>query len=207
MDEEYAVTTKRVVTQAQTHLANKIKAQYGITDYTDDKSVLNNFALWLQMVRGLSATEAHQESLKIAPPTWGGLNLPAFHVVKKPVRKKEEITEPLEIADSPTEVFSDDELMDDPAPEERYNLGTYIMSAVGPTKRRTLHVMGAATECLGCTTGSSLWLEWRDNGERLCSTCFTPKERIAEAIQQGPDAEQSTDSESSSSEDVSDDEP
>ena len=46
-----------------------------------------------------------------------------------------------------------------------------------------------------------------DKGERLCSTCFTSKERIAEAIQQGPDAEQSTDSESSSIEDVPEDEP
>ena len=58
------------------------------------------------------------------------MNLAALHVVKKPRGKKEEASEVLEVADSPTEVFSDDELMDDPAPEERYNLGTYIMSVV-----------------------------------------------------------------------------
>ena len=39
-----------------------------------------------------------------------------------------------------------------------------------------------------------------EKGERLCSTCFTPKEKIAEAW----GAEQSTSSESSSSEGISD---
>lgn len=45
--EEYAVTTKRVVTTAQASLAAKIRGQYGITDYVDDRSVLNGFLLWL----------------------------------------------------------------------------------------------------------------------------------------------------------------
>lgn len=43
-----------------------------------------------------------------------------------------------------------------------------------------------------------------EKGERLCSTCFTPKEKIAEALAGGDGAEQSTSSESSSSEGVSD---
>ena len=64
-------TTKRVVTQAQRFLAAKIKAQYCITDYTDDKSVLNNFALWLQAVHGKTASQVYEESVKLAPPTRG----------------------------------------------------------------------------------------------------------------------------------------
>ena len=142
VDEEYAVTSKRMVMQAQARVAEKIKAQYCITDYTDDKSVLNNFALWLQAVHGRTPTQAHKEIMKIAPPTWGGMGNGPFHVLSKPIRKKAESSEALEVVESLMKVFSDDELMDDPAPEERYNLGTYILSVVGKTKRRTLHVIG-----------------------------------------------------------------
>lgn len=49
-------------------------------------------------------------------------------------------------------VFSDDEQMGDPAPEERYNLGTYIM--FGKTKRRTLRVIGGAIVFQAFTTAT-----------------------------------------------------
>ena len=81
VDEEYAVTTKRVVTTAQ----------YGITDYVDDRSVLNGFSLWLQTVHLKSVSESHQESMKIAPPMWGGLGEGPVKVVKKPFVAKEEM--------------------------------------------------------------------------------------------------------------------
>lgn len=61
VDEERCVTTKRVVTTAQGTLANKVKAQYMVVDFLGDKSVLNNFALWLQSVRKMTATEARDD--------------------------------------------------------------------------------------------------------------------------------------------------
>eukprot|EP00913_Durusdinium_trenchii_P033478 g31343.t1 len=130
VDEEYAVTSKRVVMQAQARVAEKIKAQYCITDYTDDKSVLNNFALWLQAVHGKTPTQAHKEIMKIAPPTWGGMGNGPFHVLSKPLKKKAESSEALEVVESPTEVFSDDELMDDPAPEERHKAVIKILKGI-----------------------------------------------------------------------------
>ena len=40
-----------------------------------------------------------------------------------------------------------------------------------------------------------------EEGERLCSTCFGSKQRIAEALEAGPSAEVGSSSESSSSDD------
>ena len=91
--------SERSVTQAQAHVASKIKAQYCITDYTDDKSVLNNFALWLQAVHGRTPTQAHAEIMKLAPPTWGGVGNGPCHALSKPIRKKAEGSD-----DSPTGV-------------------------------------------------------------------------------------------------------
>ena len=71
MDEEYAVTTKRGVIAAQGTLAAKIRAQYEITDFVDDKSVLNGFSLWLQTVYFKTVSESRLETTKIAPPICG----------------------------------------------------------------------------------------------------------------------------------------
>ena len=209
VDEEYAVTTKRVVTTAQAGLASKIRGQYGITDYVDDRSVLNGFSLWLQTVRFKTVTESHLESLKISPPMWGGMGEGPVKLVKKPLVAKEEME--VQFVDSPTEVFSDDEGMDDIPPGERFPLGTFIVSVVGRTKRRTLHIMGGCYRVPGVhyreyvVVGMERPEISAECGERLRSTCFTPKEKIAEALTTGEEAEQSTSSESSSSEDVSDD--
>eukprot|EP00913_Durusdinium_trenchii_P022634 g21257.t1 len=119
VDEEYAVTTKRVVTAAQGNLASKIRAQYGITDFVDDKSVLNGFSLWLQTVYFKTVSESHQETMKIAPPMWGGLDAAPVQVVKKPLREPKQEEDDLVVLDSPTEVFSDDEGMDDVQPGDR----------------------------------------------------------------------------------------
>ena len=140
VDEEYAVTTKRVVTAAHGALAAKIRAQYGLTDFVDDKSVLNGFSLWLQTVFFKTVSESHQEAMKIAPPMWGGIGDGPVKVVKKP--QQEPIPDESIALDSPTEVFSDDEGMDDIPPGERFPLGTFILSVVGRAKRRTLHIMG-----------------------------------------------------------------
>ena len=71
VDEEYAVTTKRGVIAAQGTLAAKIRAQYEITDFVDDKSVLNGFSLWLQTVYFKTVSESRLETTKIAPPICG----------------------------------------------------------------------------------------------------------------------------------------
>lgn len=146
--------------------------------------------------------------MKIAPPMWGGLGEGPVKVIKKPLVAKEEVD--VQFADSLTEVFSDDEGMDDVPPGERFPLGTFILSVLGRTKRRTLHIMGGCYRISGVyyreyvVVGMERPEISAESGERLCSICFTPKEKIAEALTNGEEAEQSTSSESSSSEGVSD---
>ena len=161
VDEEYAVTTKRVVTAAQGNLASKIRAQYGITDFVDDKSVLNGFSLWLQTVYFKTVSESHQETMKIAPPMWGGLDAAPVQVVKKPLREPKQEEDDLVVLDSPTEVFSDDEGMDDVQPGDRFPLGTFdhFVSGWRLGERSAVHSTSwaAATGFLVCITGSMWW--------------------------------------------------
>ena len=185
VDEEYAVTSKEGGDAGTGSCGRKDQGAvqhhrlHGMTG-----RFLNNFALWLQAVHGMTPTQAHAEIKKIAPPTWGGMGNGPFHVLSKPIKKKAEGPEVLEVLESPTEVFSDDEVMDDPAPEERYNLGTYILSVVGKTKRRTLRVIGGCYRVPGVhyrdfvVVGMERPEILPDQGERLCSTCFTKKDSI-----------------------------
>ena len=62
---------------------------------------------------------------------------------------------PPPLADSPTELFSEEEQEDGLMDSESYPLGTYILSVVGRTKRRTLHQVGGCYRVPGLRSRSS----------------------------------------------------
>ena len=77
---------------------------------------------------------------------------------------------PPPLADSPTELFSEEEQEDGLMDSESYPLGTYILSVVGRTKRRTLHQVGGCYRVPGLHykefVVTTLQKRWRQ-GHRL----------------------------------------
>ena len=142
VDEEYAVTTKKVVLAAQGGVAHKIKSNYKTTDILDDKSVINSYIRWLQESFGRTLEEATSTAMPLPPPMWPGREAGGLVLKPRPGAESVEGTPPVTPTSrpgSPTEVISDAEEEPDHKPESHYPKGAYILSMVGRSRRRTLH--------------------------------------------------------------------
>ena len=75
VDEDYVTTTRRLLRDAQKEVAGRIRRQHGALDVVDDRSVVNNFTVWLQDVHKKTVTQANLEGQCIAPEHWGSPKL------------------------------------------------------------------------------------------------------------------------------------
>lgn len=204
VDEDYVTTTRKMVHTAQKEVAGRIRRQHGTLDVVDDRSVVNNFTVWLQDVHRKTVSEANLEGQCIAPDHWGS---PPKVVSLKSTSERAASegyvptspTSNLDIAeDSPTEIFEEEEHADLPEAEPNYPLGTYVLAIVGRGKRRTLHVSGGCHRLPGVHFKEFVIVGMERpeldpaQGERLCSTCFSTREKTAEAIQAGADGHVAT---------------
>ena len=160
VDEDYVTTTRRLVHDAQKEVAGRIRRQHGALDVVDDRSVVNNFTVWLQDVHKKTVTQANLEGQCIAPEHWGS---PKLLVELKSTSEKGTSggyvpTSPPSnldvVEDSPTEIFEEEEHADLPEAEPNYPLGTYVLAIVVRGKRRTLHVSGGCHRQPGSTSRS-----------------------------------------------------
>ena len=208
VDEEYAVTTKKVVLAAQGGVAHKTKGNHKTSDVLDDKSVINNYIRWLQENFDKTLEEATSMAMPLTPPMWPGRESGGLVLKPGPGAERVESTPPATPTSrpaSPTEVISDAEEEPDHKPESLYPKGTYVLSVVGRPRRRTLHRIG---ECFRIprvhyhnyvVVGQERPEIRAEEGEKLCGVCFGVKAKMAEILLQGEGKDDDPSSESSSS--------
>ena len=210
VDEDYAVTTKKVVLTAQGEVAQKIRGSYRTSDFLDDKSVINNYIRWLQENFDKSLEEATDLAMPLTPPMWPGRESCGLVLKPGPGRRQEggaPPTSPGSKPPSPTEVISDMEEEPDHRPESLYPKGTvaYIMSVSGRSRSGTLHLVGECFRIPGVryhnfvVVGQERPEVTALEGEKLCGVCFGTKAKMAEILRGNDGEEEGATSESSSS--------
>ena len=222
VDEGYVTTTRKLTFEAQKKVAEKVRSTYGVFDLVDDLATIKNFTLWLQDVHLKSPSQANREAQAIAPPQWGM----TFTPVRLPLAEEEEVVK-VTASDSenvdgdpgqavcetpehwsPTEVFSEEEDGNTDVADsgDQFPLGTYVLSIVGRSRTRTLHVMGGCYRIPGVhyreyvVIGADRPELDPKQGEKARSTCFSAREKMADVIRAGADAEVLSELASSSSE-------
>ena len=200
VDEEYVKTTKVLVAQAQRNVAEVLKETGMIRDLLGEDEVME--ALKKRLKERSVPDDRVKNQIKRLRFQWEAYRMEQEGCMSARGRR---------IQESPTEIvpevvdLEDLELSSD---ETRisYGMGTYILSVVGRSKRRTLHVIGGCYRVPG--------VDYRDfvvvgdvrpqlaEGERLCAVCFNPREKAA--VESGAE-EEAMSSGSSSSELMSSD--
>ena len=221
VDEGYVTTTRRLTFEAQKTVAKRIRGTYGVHDLVDDMATVKHFTLWLQDVRKKVPSQANREAQPIAPPQWGMVHGRVLQPVEPEIVEDGggsasaegqegpvQVDSPSVRSWSPTEIFSEEEDQNVDAADkgDEFPMGTFVLSVVGRSKARTLHVIGGCYRIPGVhyreyvVVGSERPDIDPKQGEKLCSTCFGAKEKMLEVIQAGAEAEVQSDLASSSSE-------
>ncbi|CAK9037827.1 DnaJ-like subfamily C member 17 [Durusdinium trenchii] len=194
VDEGYVTTTRRLTFEAQKTVAKRIWGTYGVHDLVDDDmATVKHFTLWLQDVHKKVPSQANREAQPIAPPQWGMVH----GKVQQPVEPEMvedgggsasaegqegpvQVDSPSVRSWSPTEIFSEEEDQNVDAADkgDEFPMGTFVLSVVGRSKARTLHVIGGCYRIPGVhyreyvVVGSERPDIDPKQGEKLCSTCF-----------------------------------
>lgn len=203
VDEEYVKTTRVLVSQAQQQVAETLKESGMIKDLLGEDEIMADLKKRM-LERGVTEERARSQLKRLR------FQLEAYRLEQEGCLSAR--AQRLQ-AESPTEIAVEDvdleelELTSQEA-MTTYGLGTYVMSIVGRSKKRTLHVIGGCYRTPG--------VDYRDfvvvgserpklqDGEKLCAVCFSAKEKSAmEAHVEEP--EDLEDSASSSSELLSSD--
>ena len=194
VDEEYVKTTKLLVGKAQDEVANRIKAELG-KDLVGDEDVLQSLEKRLRE-RSVPEDKIRRQMKRLRfPQKLRREAMPGSVDLMKPGGKAdEEVTSP---ADSVREELDLEELeVNLPDTTLEIGVGTYVLSVVGRSKKRTLHQVGGCYRIPG--------VDYRDyvvvgdvrpelcTGERLCGTCFGRADKIVSEAEMVPSDESSS---------------
>ena len=186
-DEEYVKTSLTMVFEGQRILAEKLRKNMHRVDEIEDDGVLLELAGWLAS-RGYSEAEIQLQMQRLRTrkgPKWRVAD--GFGAKdKSPVRSI-----------SPGGSVPDPHTPTDPAPEEPEKLkdvmieddgsmevgrGTYVLSVVGRSKRRTLHQVGSCYRIPGVHYKEFLVVgdsrPTLEAGESLCASCFGKQQKL-----------------------------
>ncbi len=205
VDEEYAKTSLTMVYEAQEVVAQKIRFEAGTRDVTEDDLVLLDLGRWLEN-RGHREVDISSQLRRLMVrkgPTWKRED--GLLEIEDEVAPSD--GEPLR---SPTEVVVDeqaDPLTDDLVKDSgdlEVSRGTFVLSVVGRSKRRTLHRIGSCYRLPGVHYKEFLVVgderPQLEVGEKLCASCFGRADKTAaEAVSSDLDVESASDSSSSTS--------
>ena len=207
-DEEYAKTSLTMVFEGQRVLAEYLRANMDNKNVVEDDEILVELGAWLTQ-RGIAEEEVQLQVKRLTMrkgPRWrkdDGLGL----VPRSPTSPGSPLFSPTEPAPDPA-VVQDEELADLMI-EDTGALpvvpGTFVLSVVGRSKRRTLHQVGSCYRIPGVhykefmVVGDSR--PSLEQGEKLCATCFGKQQKIfeeASSAAESVEAELSSDSSSTS---------
>ena len=196
VDEEYVKTTRLLVSKAQEEVARKIRERGMSSDLVGDEEVLKDLTHRL-------------EDMKVAPDT-----------VKKQIKRLrfqqrmaregvigaadgeksqwkvdgEEETSPVESVKGALDL--EEWEVEGTDPVVQVGRGTYVMSIVGRSKRRTLHVIGGCYRVPGTDYKDFVILgDTRPElvkGERACGTCFGARDKAMSEVEEIPSSESSS---------------
>ena len=165
VDEEYAKTTGTMVREAQKMICEGIRSHHGFQDVLNDLEVLTELTDWMVEKKfDVGAIEEQLTSLHPVRSMTAKAQLKKDGSLEKILWKSEPLVdvgyrgplfraqpkEPVEDLDPPTptslildEVQEQQVQAEAEAGRAEYPNGTYVMSVVGRSKRRTLHQVGA----------------------------------------------------------------
>ena len=196
VDEEYVKTTKLLVCQALDEVAKKVRERGLSPDLVGDEEVLRSLEERMtgrkvapDVVRRQSRRLRFQQKLFRE-----GMIGAADKGVGRGRRNPEAGTSPV---DSPKEMFDLEEWeVERTDPVVQVGRGTYVMSVVGRSKRRTLHVVGGCYRVPGIDYKDFVVIgDTRpelEGGERACGTCFGAKDKVVSEAEQIPSSESSS---------------
>ena len=182
VDEEYVKTTKMLVLEAQGQVANTIKRIGWAKDPVGDEEVFQQLAERLEE-RAVDETLVRKQLRRLRFPQKNQQEsmLGAVDVARRgPIEEKKD-EEPEEEDPKEWDMEEFEAGIIDPVSE--VPTGTYVMSLVGRSRKRTLHQVGACYRKPG--------LDYRDfvvigenrpelvAGERLCGSCFGARDKAA----------------------------
>ena len=211
-DEEYVKTSMTMVCEGQRQLAEKLRLNMHRVDEIEDDSVLLELAAWLSS-RGYAEEEVQLQVRRLMTrkgPKWravdgfGGRPLSPLRSLSPPATP----TDP--VSDHPGEPERLAEEMKEDGGGLEVTKGTFVLSVVGRSKRRTLHQVGSCYRIPGVHYKEFLVVgdsrPTLELGEKLCTSCFGRQQLlVSEATASEPDSEEvssvssSTDLESSDS--------
>ena len=189
-DEEYAKTTLTMVLAAQKQVAEKLRFSWGGADLVEDEVLLQELGAWLE---GRCFTEQEiDEQLRRLRQTRRGRRWRRTEMAHQLELEDGALSEDghtprlSDASDAPDPLPLEDAVVDLEAGALEVSAGTFVLSIVGRTKRRTLHRVGSCYRKPGIHYKEFLVVG--DNrpvleaGERLCSSCFGRKDKlVAEA--------------------------
>ena len=194
VDEEYVKTTKLLVNKAQNEVASRMQKELG-KDLVGDEEVLGDLEKRLrersvpeevikkQLKRLRYPQKLRQQSMKgAADPGEPG------------VGSELEVTSPAESAMGKVDLEEWEVELPDPTLE--IGLGTFVMSVVGRSKRRTLHQVGGCYRIPGVDYKEFVVIGGERPelvpGERLCGTCFGQRDKTVTEAEMVPSSESSS---------------
>ena len=210
VDEEYVKTTKKLVMEAQGQIADQIKLQGLRNDILGEEEVFRGLEERLrdrgvkedkisqQMRRLRFHQKAHRESMVGAVEA--GTARRGVQAEAPPTSPGE--TEVSELDLEELEASMPDEMVE-------IGLGTFVMSVVGRSKRRTLHRVGSCYRRPGRDYKDYVVIgDQRPElklGERLCGSCFSSRDKAASEAAASEEEDQVVSDESSSTDMLSSD--
>ena len=197
-DEEYAKTSFTMVLAAQKLVAEKLRWSVGKADTVEDESVLHSLGKWLEG-RGFTETEIDEQLKRLRhvkrDRRWrrgetlqlldGSDEEEAGGMDTSPVASLDEVglASPLALEDAEEAKPAVSEgLVDLEVGTLPISPGTFVLSVVGRSKRRTLHCVGSCYRRPGIHYKDFLVIG--DNrpqleaGERLCTSCFGKQDKL-----------------------------
>ena len=214
-DEEYAKTSQTMVMAAQQQVASKMKENLGSPNLVEDEEVLLGLGTWLEQ-RGILEHQIDEQlnRLRLQPgrrwrkgrreespegyEQWGHHYSPVSLLAESepvpttPVGTEPRWEEPFSVAaPSPTEAAEEvldlaEQLLGGDGAEQPVSAGTFVLSVVGRSKRRTLHQVGACYRKPGIHYKEYLVVgdvrPILEPGERLCVSCFGRRDQAASEI-------------------------
>lgn len=190
-DEEYAKTSATLVMGAQNDLAEKLRAGLGHRDIVEDDLVLSSLGAWLEQ-RHFTEMEIDDQlrALRLhRGPRWkklDGMGELAIPIAESEGEEEEGDHPPTTPVLEVGEEMDGLDLQVDRSEVLAVTLGTFVLSVVGRSKKRTLHRVGACYRIPGVHYKDFLVVGNHrpvlESGEKLCTSCFGKGDKlVAEA--------------------------
>ena len=220
VDEDYAKSTGVMVRDAQKFIAESIRSHHGFQDVLNDLEVLMDLKDWM-VEKDLhpSAIEDQLTALHPVRTMTAKAQVRADGFLEKIIWKSDPLREvgyqgpmkeprPIEVDEevpTPTSLILDEVPKKQVEKEaggeaEEYPNGTFVMSVVGRSKRRTLHQVGACYRRPGRDYKSFLvvgnFRPTLEAGEKACATCFGRRDKAVEELAEAKDLSETSDSSS-----------